>query len=179
MLSLINGILGVALLVAGRKLFWLFIGTLGFITGIQLTANFWQGPDWMLLIIGVIVGVIFAALATFLQALAIGLAGFLAGGYAFTILAGMLGMETLMPTWIVYIVGGVIGVALVSFLFDWAIITLSSLAGASLTIRSFFSQTGNAQLIFIILFILGVIMQSSLLRNEKNRNTRASQGTME
>ena len=179
MLSLINGVLGVALLVAGRKLFWLFIGALGFITGIQLTANFWQGPDWMLLIIGVIVGVIFAALATFLQALAIGLAGFLAGGYAFTILAGMLGMETLMPAWIVYIIGGVIGVALVSFLFDWAIITLSSLAGALLVIRTFFSQTDNAQIILAALFILGIIVQGSLLRSEKNRNTRADQRTME
>jgi len=179
MLGLIYGVLGVALLVAGRKLFWLFIGTLGFITGIQLTANFWQGPDWMLLIIGVIVGVIFAALATFLQALAIGLAGFLAGGYSFTILAGMLGMETLMPAWIVYIIGGVIGVALVSFLFDWAIITLSSLAGASLVIRTFFSQTDNAQIILAALFILGIIVQGSLLRNDKNRNTRASQRTME
>jgi len=77
MLGLANGILGIALLFAGRKLFWLFIGTLGFITGIQLTTSFWQGPDWLLLVIGLIVGVIFAVLATFLQTLAIGVAGFL------------------------------------------------------------------------------------------------------
>ena len=97
MLGLTNVIVGGALLVAGRKLFWLFIGALGFITGIQVTASIWQGPDWLLLVIGVVVGIIFALLATFLQALAIGVAGFLAGGYVLTILTGMLGIDISIP----------------------------------------------------------------------------------
>lgn len=45
MLNLINLILGGALLVAGRKLFWLFVGAAGFVTGIQLATRFWQGSD--------------------------------------------------------------------------------------------------------------------------------------
>jgi len=166
MLGLTNAIVGGALLVAGRKLFWLFIGALGFITGIQLTASIWHGADWLLLVIGIIVGIIFAVLATFLQTLAIGGAGFLAGGYVLSILAGMLGIDMGIPAWIIYIIGGIIGVALVSFLFDWAIITLSSLAGASLVSSVIFSQ-GNTQLIFIVLFFIGIIVQGSLMRNEK------------
>jgi len=166
MLGLINVLIGGALLMAGRKLFWLFIGALGFITGIQVTASIWQGPDWLLLVIGVVVGIIFAMLATFLQALAIGIAGFLGGGYVLTILAGMLGIEIGIPAWIIYIIGGIIGVALVSFLFDWAIITLSSLAGASLVSSAIFLQS-NTQLFFIALFFVGVIVQGSLMRNEK------------
>ena len=172
MLGLINGILGIALLVSGRKLFWLFIGALGFVTGIQLMSSIWHGPDWLLLVIGVIVGLAFAALATFLQALAIGVAGFLSGGYVLTILVGMTGIGAGIPTWIVYIIGGLIGIALVSFLFDWAIITLSSLAGASLVTQTIFSQSGSAQLIFIALFFFGVIVQGSLLRSEKRHEIR-------
>jgi len=48
MLSVISLILGVALLVAGRKLFWLFVGAAGFVTGMQLATssgkarNYWQ-----------------------------------------------------------------------------------------------------------------------------------------
>ena len=41
MLNVINLILGGALLVAGRKLFWLFVGAAGFVTGIQLATRFW------------------------------------------------------------------------------------------------------------------------------------------
>jgi hypothetical protein len=172
MLGLVNGIVGVALLVAGRKFFWLFIGALGFITGIQVTAAIWQGPDWMLLVIGLIVGVIFAALATFVQALAIGVAGFLSGGYVALMLVGMLGVEVGTLSWIVYVIGGLIGIALVGFLFDWAIITLSSFAGASLVTQTFFAQSDNARLIFLALIIIGVIVQGSLLRSEKRPAAR-------
>jgi len=167
MLGLINGVLGIALLVAGRRIFWLFIGALGFIIGIQLTASVWRGPDWLLLIIGIIVGIIFAALAAFLQTLAIGVAGFLSGGYVLTALVGMLGAEIGIPAWVIYIAGGIIGIILVSFLFDWAIITLSSLAGASLVTQAFFLQSGGAQLIFIALFFIGVIVQGTLMRTGK------------
>lgn len=167
MLDLFSGILGATLLVAGRKLFWLFIGTLGFITGIQVTAAIWQGPDWLLLVIGLVVGVIFAALATFVQALAIGAAGFLSGGYAALMLSSMLGMEVGAQSWIVYIIGGLIGIALVGFLFDWAIITLSSFAGASLVTQAVAPQSGNAPLIFLFLVIIGVVVQGSSLRSEK------------
>ncbi len=172
MLDLINGLLGIALLLAGRKLFWLFIGAVGFMTGIQLTASIWQGPDWLLLVIGVIVGVIFAALATFLQTLAIGVAGFLSGGYALTILVDLVGAGAGMPIWVIYTIGGFIGIVLVSLLFDWAIITLSSLAGASLVVRTVFSQSDSVQLIFIALFLLGIIIQGSRLRGEKRREVQ-------
>ena len=165
MLAPLNAILGGALLVAGRKLFWLFIGVLGFITGIQLTTNFINGPEWLTIIIGLIVGLIFAMLAVFLQTVAIWVAGFLSGGYVLSALAGMFGIEGY--TWVIYIIGGIIGIALVSFLFDWAVITLSSFAGASLIVEAMFSDQGSAQLIFIALFIIGIIIQGSLLRRDK------------
>ena len=166
MLTFINVILGGALLVAGRKLFWLFVGAAGFITGFQLTTRFFQGPEGVAIIVGLVVGLIFASLAIFLQTIAIGIAGFLAGGYILPTLTAMLGLDALALTWIIYIVGGIIGVLLVSFLFDWAIITLSSLAGASLLVGAFQSQRGANGLIFLILFIAGVIIQGMILRNE-------------
>ena len=168
MLNLINLILGSALLIAGRKLFWLFVGAAGFVTGIQLATRFWQGPELLAIIVGLVVGVIFAVLAIFLQALVIGVAGFLIGGYILTMLAAMLGIDvTGVTTWIVYIIGGLIGLLLVSFLFDWAIITLSSLAGASLIIQSFSGQGATGGLLFFVLFIIGVLIQGSILRRER------------
>lgn len=168
MVNVINLILGGALLIAGRKLFWLFVGAAGFVTGVQLATRFTRGPELLALIIGLIVGVIFALLAIFLQAIVIGIAGFLMGGYILTVLATMLGIDVSgVTTWIVFIIGGLIGLALVSFLFDWALITLSSLAGASLIIQGVFPQGAGGGLIFFILFIAGVLIQGFILRRER------------
>lgn len=168
MLNIINLILGSALLVAGRKLFWLFVGAAGFVTGMQLATRFWEGPDVLAIAVGLVMGVVFALLAIFLQALVIGIAGFLIGGYILTALATMLGIDmTGVTTWIVYIIGGLIGLLLVSFLFDWAIITLSSLAGASLIMQAFAPQGAVGGILFFILFILGVLIQGFTLRRER------------
>lgn len=171
MLNLINLILGGALLIAGRKLFWLFVGAAGFVTGIQLTTRLWQGSDLLAIIVGLVIGVIFALLAIFLQALVIGIAGFLIGGYILTVLVTMLGIELAgAAIWVVYIIGGILGLILVSFLFDWALITLSSLAGASLITQAFSppgAQGGTGGVIFFVLFIAGVLIQGAVLRRER------------
>ena len=167
MLNVINLILGGALLIAGRKLFWLFVGAAGFVTGMQLATRFSQEPGVPAIIIGLVVGVIFAILAIFLQSLAIGVAGFLAGGYVLTALAGMIQLNQGAFSWIIYIIGGILGLILVSFLFDWALITLSSLAGASLVIEAFSPQGATGGLLFFILFFLGVVIQGSILRRQR------------
>ncbi|HEX2996121.1 MAG TPA: hypothetical protein VHP14_14950 [Anaerolineales bacterium] len=171
MLNVVNLILGGALLAAGRKLFWLFVGVAGFVTGIQLATRFWQGSDTLTLVIGLAVGVIFALLAIFLQTIAIGIAGFFAGAYVLTMLAGMLGIGEGMVFWVVYIVGGILGVILVVFLFDWALITLSSLAGASLIVQAF-APNAIGGLLFFVLFLAGVLFQGTLLR--RGRTVAAS-----
>src|SRR5687768_2952664 len=159
MLSVISLILGVALLVAGRKLFWLFVGAAGFVTGMQLATQFWQGPELLAIIIGLLVGVIFTLLAIFLQGVAIGIAGFLAGGYILTVLAAMIGLNQGGFSWIVYLMGGIIGFLLVIFLFDWAIIALSSLAGASLITQALLLPSGIGGVIFLVLVIVGILIQ--------------------
>jgi hypothetical protein len=163
MLGVISLILGGALLIAGRKLFWLFVGAAGFIAGLQLATQFWRGPEILAIVIGLVVGVIFAVLAIFLQGVAIGVAGFLAGGYILTVLAGMTGLNQGAFSWIVYLIGGIIGVLLVIFLFDWAIITLSSLAGASLITQAL----GIGGVLFLVLVIVGVVIQGSMLQRER------------
>ena len=165
MINLINVVLGSALLLAGRKLFWLFVGAVGFVTGLQLATSFWQGPEGLALVFGLIIGVIFALLAIFMQTITIGIAGFLAGGFILNAMAVMFGLDA---GWIIYIIGGLIGLALVIFLFDWAIITLSSLAGASLVVQAFLPGGGAGGIIFTILFLIGVIVQGSVLHSEKH-----------
>ena len=167
MLSVINIILGGALLMAGRKLFWLFVGVVGFVAGLQLATQLWQGPELLAIIVGLVIGAIFAVLAIFLQGAAIGVAGFLAGGYVLTVLAGLIGLNQGAFSWIVYLIGGIIGVLLVIFLFDWALITLSSLAGASLITEALLVPGGIAGVVFLALVIVGVVLQGSMLQRER------------
>ncbi len=167
MLGFINAILGTILLVAGRKIFWLMVGVIGFIIGVQVAARFFHGSEITMLIAGLVLGIIFAGLAFFVESLAIGLAGFLGGGYILLSLAGLFGLDKGITAFIVFIVGGIIGAALIAVLLDWALISISSLAGASMIVDAFHFRLAAAGLIFFILVIIGVAIQGSALRQER------------
>ena len=58
-MSIINVLAGIAVLVFGRKLFWLFVGCMGFLAGIDIATRFFSGqPDWMVLVIAIAAGII-------------------------------------------------------------------------------------------------------------------------
>lgn len=164
MLSIINIIFGAALLVAGRRLFWLFVMAGGFVAGVQFATSIIKGPEWLTIIIGLAVGIAFAILARFFQTLAIGIAGFFLGGSIFSAIAGALGLDI---NWISWIVGGVIGIILVSILFDWALIGLSSFGGAALLVQALNLSDAIRGIAFIILLIAGIFIQVSGMRGEK------------
>jgi hypothetical protein len=169
--GLFNLLLGVGLLVAGRRLFWLFVAAAGFVLGAQLTIRTFHGPEWLGLVVGIVVGILFAVLAIFLRAIAIGIAGFLAGGAILLGLAQIFNVNVGNYTWLVYLAGGLIGVILVSLLFNWALITLSSLGGAGLIVRElvdmFGLQAGLVSVVFIVLVIVGVVIQGADLRGSR------------
>ena len=65
-------VLGLIVLALGRKLFWLFIGAVGFITGLYIAKHSFYGePSWVMLLIGLVVGIAGALLAIYLQRIAI------------------------------------------------------------------------------------------------------------
>jgi hypothetical protein len=173
MLAFINAILGAILLIAGRKIFWLMVGVIGFIAGVQVATRFFHGSEITLLIAGLVLGIIFAGLAFFVEWLAIGLAGFLGGGYILLSLAGLFGFDKGIIAIIVFVVGGMIGAALIAVLLDWALISISSLAGASLIVEAFHLRSATAGLIFFILVIIGVAIQGSALRQEQRAKAHA------
>ncbi len=164
MLSVINIILGAGLLVSGRKLFWLFVAAGGFLAGVQFASSFPNGPEWLTLVVGLVVGIAFAILAMFLKTFAIGLAGFFLGGAIISGFASALGMD---GNWIIYIIGGVIGIILVGVLFDWALISLSAFAGASLLTQAFNITGAQSGLVFFVLLIIGVAIQGTAYRKER------------
>jgi hypothetical protein len=166
MLSIINLLLGIGLLVAGRRLFWLFVAAAGFFTGVELTTRFFQGAEVLSIVVGIVVGILFALLAVALRAIAISVSGFLLGGAALLALAGTLGFER--GELILYIIGGILGVIFISMFFDWALIGISSFAGASILVKTLTFERPIAGIIFIVLLIIGVLIQFA----DKNRRKR-------
>lgn len=167
-IDLLRLLLGVLLLVLGRKFFWLFVGIIGFITGYTLAGGLLQGQqEWLILLIGVVVGVIGAGLAVVLQRLAVALAGFMAGGSLALALFQRLGVETAGFNWLPFIIGGLIGAVLMFIFFDWALILLSSISGANLIVEAIHLAAPLNLVILLVLIVVGVLIQAGLMARER------------
>jgi MFS family permease len=164
-MPVVNILAGVLLLFLGRRLFWLFVAVVGFIVGMNLALQY-LGPEstWVAIVVGLVAGLIGAVLAVLFQRVAVALAGFMAGSYLATWLLTTLGVDLGGFEGLVSIIGGIIGAVLVFVLFDWALIVLSSLVGASLIAPAVTPDGTTQTLIFIILAIIGIVVQAGLMR---------------
>jgi hypothetical protein len=169
MLFTINLILGIGLLLAGRKLFWLFVAAAGFFAGVELVNRFWNGTEWLSIVVGIVVGLLFALLALGLKTIAISIAGFLLGGSALLSLASAFGIER--GLFVLYIIGGILGIIFIGIFFDWALIIISSLAGASMITQTLDMQRAVfSGVIFIILLLIGIVVQSNDMSKNKSNH---------
>lgn len=166
-MALLNIIVGAALLFFGRKVFWLFIAGVGFVAGMSLAASTFNGPDWLNITIGLVVGFVAALLAVFVQGFAISLAGFLAGGYIALQILPLFNLEGGWLSWLAFIVGGILGVILINAVLDWALIILSSLAGSSLLVEAIELPQALSVIAFIALVVVGFSVQARELKKEK------------
>ncbi len=161
-------IAGIALLLVGRKLFWVFVGAVGFVAGFLIVSQlFPQQPEWLVLVVAVIAGLIGVFLAIFLQRVAIFIAGFLAAGYVGVALMNALALQAGQYTWVVFVVAGIIGAILASLLFDWALIILSSAAGALVIVQVLPLQPPVITIAGVLLFVFGVALQAGMMRGEE------------
>lgn len=156
-------LVGGALLVLGRKLFWLFVAAVGFAAGWAVATDLLSvQPEWLALVIALGIGVVGALVAQFVQRLAIGLAGFLAGAFLALSLVSLLHPEAAWWGWLAFLAGGILGAVLLAATFEWALIGLSSLAGAVLVAGALNLSSTMHLLVLIGLFVVGVIVQSAL-----------------
>jgi hypothetical protein len=164
-------LLGIVLLLLGRRLFWIFVGVAGFLIGMNIAEQFVVGPQRTNLLIAIAAGILGAVIAIFLQKVAIVIAGFVIGGY---LTVELLSESALFPMALVgthgtafsvpYIIGGIIGALLLYVLFDWGLIVLSSLSGASLIVHNITLQRHALQLLFAVLVVAGILVQVGMKR---------------
>lgn len=161
-------VIGGLLLLVGRKLFWLYVAACGFAIGLTLATRMFSGrSEWLALLIGVGAGVLGALIAILFQRLAVGVGGFLAGAFIAVSIAGRLHLEEAALFWGMLVLGGVVGALLMVALFDWALIALSCLSGASLIVGALRLPETSAVVTWLGLLVLGVAVQAAMLRHER------------
>jgi hypothetical protein len=154
--------LGLLLLVLGRKLFWLGVAVLGFLLGMACAeALLVDQPTWVMLLVGLGAGLLGGLLAILAQRVAFACAGCYAGAYLALLAAPAFGFGSHRTLWCV--AGGVIGAVLATLLIDWALIALTSFAGASAIVDAGSLSATTAALSFVGLTVVGMAVQARLM----------------
>ena len=164
----INILIGLCLLFAGRRLFWLFVACIGFASGYYYAQQIWGlNSPILVLILSIAAGGLGAIIAILFQKAAIVVAGFAAGGYiALNLFDQFAGLPAQM-VWLPYIIGGIIGAVILFFVFDWALIFLSTLTGATLIVQMAAFNPGIEIVLYIALVIAGMVFQAKTMTGER------------
>jgi hypothetical protein len=162
---LIELAIGILLLLFGRKLFWLFVAVIGFLSGMQLASQFFPNESRLVILaVALALGLLGAILAIFLQHAVVVLAGFLAGGHLVYRFLTLVHWQNVEYSWWIILVGGILGGILALLLLDWALIIFSSLIGASLISQALPLDQATASLLIILFAIGGILIQSRLIQ---------------
>ncbi len=159
-MNYLNILLGAALLMVGRRFFWLYVGSVGFAIGYEICRNLMveKGP---LIITGgaLLVALALIVLAYSFQKVVIFMAGFLSGGYLGFNLIQAINLMQADYAWLLIMLGGLIGVALAHWLYDWAMIVFSSFLGGVLIAEAVKSQPPARSMVILSLAAIGTIIQ--------------------
>jgi hypothetical protein len=161
MTTIILLVFGGLLLLFGRKLFWIFIAVAGFLLGFSLAPGYLGiQTENAALITGLVCGLACGMLAVFIQKIAVGVAGFAATGFLAMNYAGELFHTTGDARWVIFIGAGIVGAVLVHWLFDWALIVISSFVGATLIDQALHLR--HTTWLVLLLAAVGIFLQARM-----------------
>lgn len=158
---------GGLLLLFGRRLFWLTVGFAGFLLGFGWGSDFGDGDRLAPWLVGLVIGVVAALLAVLVVKIAVGLAGFLVGGWALAETAVTAGWVSDERAWVVALAGGLAAGILAGLLFEAALVGVSALLGAGLVAGAVGLEAGG--LAWLLLAAAGVAVQVITLRRRPPR----------
>lgn len=174
MLNIAKGVFGGLMLFLGRDMDWLFSLGLGLLVGLKLTTLLAaDSPPWMFYLLIAASGVISVLPYLVYPEGSYIVTGFLFGGFLLSEYGSDL-IETFFGTglagsnWIIFIVGAVLGAAILGLTKEWGIMFATALAGAFLVSDIFSRLTPVARyLVAGGLFLTGSIIQAVIMRVEK------------
>lgn len=161
---------GAAILLFGRRLFWLFLAGTGFVVGALAATRALEGASSeVVLTVAIVAGLLGALLARFAQKVAVLVAGALAGGYLGHAVA--LGLPQRLHPWAAVAIGAIAGAILLACLFNWALIALSSLTGAAVISQHIPVPPPWPTAAFALLLLVGLAVQAGQLRRKGRKKS--------
>jgi hypothetical protein len=154
-------LVGVALLVAGRRLFWLAVGALGFVAGYQAIER-WASelPPLLTFAVAVAVGIVGLVLAIVVQRVAVALAGFFLGVVLASLLLPLAGLGLgAAASGLVVLAAGVVMALVALGVFSLALVVLTAGAGASLLVQAIAPPDPWGVALLVVLWVIGVVVQ--------------------
>lgn len=136
------------------------MGAAGFLAGFSIAPRLLaDASPLLILIVAIVAGLIGALLATFLQRASIFLAGLIAGGMFVIAILRALGIDGRTVMTIGFVIGALPGAILSLLLFDWALIVLSAIVGATLVTQSLNLRPLALLIIGATLLVIGLSVQ--------------------
>lgn len=162
-----RALVGLLLLVLGRRLYWLVVAGIGFLYGLELAPRLLPGrSETVIVIVALALALVGALVAVAATKAVLGLIGFAAGGGIAVLLLGNLSIDSGAVALGVFVIGGLLGAVLLLVLFDWTLIALSSLAGGSLIVTSAQRLVEippiAATTLVLVLAVVGALIQTRL-----------------
>jgi len=160
----------------GRKLYWVFVALAGFAVGWVLAPAIFGGlPTWAWVLIGAVLGIVFALLSVKFMRFMVSIGGFFAFGAVTVEVVRWLGAEAAQGSvvwWIAFVIGGLVGFFIMLTLFDWALIVLTSLAGAGSVATGINHFVPNEPrwlqvVLFVVILVVGLLFQWASLRRSQ------------
>ena len=157
--------IGFMVLIAGRPVYSVFVGTIAFLVGTFLAGLLTIFPaEWNDFFIPLLFAIIGIILTQVFKRWSAKVAGFVAGGILLLNLPNALGSGNYWTSPFLFLGAGIISLVLLSFVFDFALIVLSSLVSATLILS--YTRLGNLDqgAMFLILTVFGIITQYLVLQ---------------
>jgi hypothetical protein len=157
--------IGFMMLIAGRPIYSVFVGSIGFLVGTYLADLITVlPPEWNSFFIPMLFAIIGVALTQAFKRWAAGVAGFIAGGMMIINLPNAFGSGGYWTSPYLFAAAGIVSVILLFFIYDFALIVLSSLMAVTLILS--YMKVGNLDqgAMFLILAIFGMITQYLILQ---------------
>jgi hypothetical protein len=164
-MTLIITMLGFVILVGGNQLYWLFVGSAGFLLGNYVAELLgFDQSEWQVITFSVATGLVGIFLAYYLRKIMVVIAGFLAGGYAAVYLPQILGWNAPWQDWMAFALVGLVCAVLIAVWYSMALIVVSTLVGATIILQTITFGAISQEVMFIVLMIFGIAVQWLLMQ---------------
>ena len=164
-MTLITILIGIALIILGRKALWLGVFSGSFLAGVQLLSYvLFDQPESTIWILSAIAASFILMLYLTLEKAMVVILGALGGGFfAFSICnaSGFLAADTFSSKFAIYVAGGLVGILLMKLVFEWTMKAFTALVGAYMVSSFLIGQPIFQLLALVVLAIIGITIQGN------------------